>query len=576
MKRHFLTLVLASAMFSASTAQIEIRTVEELAAIGADNNSQDESYILMNDLTVNNWTPIGGIDGDGMNGFTGTFDGNGHTVTVNSFNAELDNTRVGLFGLIDEKGTVKNLRVAGKVDYTCGQKFLYIGGIAGFNSGLITCCTSSLDLTSNHVKAETKKKVKSQFGYETGQFGGCIAGINLGTVTHCYSTGSIRVLDGQAAGIAAGNGKPVGGSIGISIGSGGGGISVSPGAMPQKTGGIIYCYSTAEVSSSVDYAGKSVLDIVLGGAHGIVATNRIETATMHHCVSLNRLLEAKGKNLKASPFPAIGSAGLTHRNSQFYFYYREDIVTRRYDERNVEQKPSKISPKCAVPLSAMQEESWWRMPDGVNEKDRWKTSGFPFGEDETSPWKWNDILKLPALYWETDIQNEALHETPSEPNGGSLFAEKAKTATTEGELSSDIAWRIEGETLIISGAGEMPGTSMLSGGSQPYADRISAGASVIIEDGITGVCHHAFAASKISSVVLGADVAKLGSYAFFNCNNLVRLEVKSATPPKVGSFAFMSTPIGKAKLIVPAGAKAAYEKAGGWKNFGTIEEKQSE
>ena len=35
----------------------------------------------------------------------------------------------------------------------------------------------------------------------------------------------------------------------------------------------------------------------------------------------------------------------------------------------------------------------------------------------------------------------------------------------------------------------------------------------------------------------------------------------------------MKTPIGKAKLIVPAGSKAVYSKDKNWKKFGIIEER---
>ncbi|MDR2653140.1 MAG: leucine-rich repeat domain-containing protein [Prevotellaceae bacterium] len=139
------------------------------------------------------------------------------------------------------------------------------------------------------------------------------------------------------------------------------------------------------------------------------------------------------------------------------------------------------------------------------------------------------------------------------------------------QIKEETPWRIAGDTLIISGTGKMSGKQPYS-----YADKIPDGACVIVGDSITELIHHAFAMSKIKSVVLGAGVVKLGIYAFFNCNNLVQMEVKSAIPPKISSFAFLSTPVGKAKLIVPTGAKAAYQKAGGWKKFGIIEEKQDE
>jgi hypothetical protein len=57
----------------AAQTPIEIYTAEELAAIGKDKNSAKGSYILMNDLILDNWTPIG---------FSGSFNGNGHTVTL--------------------------------------------------------------------------------------------------------------------------------------------------------------------------------------------------------------------------------------------------------------------------------------------------------------------------------------------------------------------------------------------------------------------------------------------------------------------------------------------------------------
>ena len=49
---------------------------------------------------------------------------------------------------------------------------------------------------------------------------------------------------------------------------------------------------------------------------------------------------------------------------------------------------------------------------------------------------------------------------------------------------------------------------------------------------------------------------------------------KAATPPviKAGQEVFAGTPIASATLRVPAGSKALYQAAEGWKDFGTIEE----
>jgi hypothetical protein len=138
--------------------------------------------------------------------------------------------------------------------------------------------------------------------------------------------------------------------------------------------------------------------------------------------------------------------------------------------------------------------------------------------------------------------------------------------TASGQATLDIAWRVEDGTLIVSGQGDVPGNPSWSSA----IDRFTA---AVIGDGITSLGHHAFAMSKITSLVIGKDVQSLGTYALFKCRGLTQVEVQRAEPPKVGSFAFMRTPVGKATLIVPAGSKAAYEKSGDWKKFGTIEER---
>ena len=84
----------------------------------------------------------------------------------------------------------------------------------------------------------------------------------------------------------------------------------------------------------------------------------------------------------------------------FQFYYCEEIPIRRYvNDKLLETK--KLSPKRAVSLSATQEESWWRLPDGLDKKEQRYIPGFPFGTDDTAPWQWDAQRKRPVLYWET-------------------------------------------------------------------------------------------------------------------------------------------------------------------------------
>ena len=80
MKRIFILTALFAAVIGSATGQTEIRTAEELAAIGTDVETLSGSYILMNDLTLDDWVPIGRMDHDGETPFDGILDGNGHTI----------------------------------------------------------------------------------------------------------------------------------------------------------------------------------------------------------------------------------------------------------------------------------------------------------------------------------------------------------------------------------------------------------------------------------------------------------------------------------------------------------------
>lgn len=404
MKRIVILTALLVAVIGSAMGQTEIRTAEELAAIGTDRETLSGSYILMNDLTLNDWVPIGRMDHGGETPFDGMLDGNGHTITINGFSTDTDNTAcVGLFGLIGEKGVVKSLRITGKLTYTDKLDILYIGAFAGVNMGLITCCVSSVDLTCEYVKSGAKTKTKRLFVYEKGQFGGCVAGINYGNISHCYSDGAIRVAQGRAAGIAAGNGKGVKGGLGISVGSGGMSMSATQGKIPLTKKSIAFCYSTASVFGTANNKGGGLKIFVVGAANGLVSILRSESSVVYHCVALNKELEARGDGkafAQASPFPQaiLGITGV--EAPIFQFYYCEEIPIRRYvNDKLLETK--KLSPKRAVSLSATQEESWWRLPDGFDKKEQRYIPGFPFGTDDTAPWQWDVQRKRPVLYWET-------------------------------------------------------------------------------------------------------------------------------------------------------------------------------
>ena len=117
---------------------------------------------------LNTWTPIGSSWG---NPFTGTLDGDGHSVSGIYINSEADYQ--GLVGILEEGGTLQDLGV--KASYIKGRN--YVGGLCGINSGLVTNCYNTGNVTGN-------RRVGGLCGYNYG-----------GTVTNCYNTGSVTGSD---------------------------------------------------------------------------------------------------------------------------------------------------------------------------------------------------------------------------------------------------------------------------------------------------------------------------------------------------------------------------------------------
>ena len=135
-------------------------------------NGKLTADILLNDISnweswnestkgLNSWTPIGSI----TYRFSGTLDGDGHSVSGIYINSTADYQ--GLVGYLGA-GTLQNLGV--KASYIKGGN--RVGGVCGMNSGLVTNCYNTGNVTGNS------------------QVGG-VCGYKQGTVSNCYNTGSV-------------------------------------------------------------------------------------------------------------------------------------------------------------------------------------------------------------------------------------------------------------------------------------------------------------------------------------------------------------------------------------------------
>ncbi|WP_230974386.1 leucine-rich repeat protein [Treponema vincentii] len=78
--------------------------------------------------------------------------------------------------------------------------------------------------------------------------------------------------------------------------------------------------------------------------------------------------------------------------------------------------------------------------------------------------------------------------------------------------------------------------------------------------------------SQLQTVDLPSQLTKLGWACFYNCGALTTVTCRATTPPAItaSGHVFEDTPISSATLKVPAGSKALYQAAEGWKDFGTI------
>lgn len=93
--------------------------------------------------------------------------------------------------------------------------------------------------------------------------------------------------------------------------------------------------------------------------------------------------------------------------------------------------------------------------------------------------------------------------------------------------------------------------------------------SVYIPDGVTtigeGAFHNCF---NLVSVFIPSSVTSIGSSAFSNCNNLSQVISLIQNPFVINSNVF--TTYSTTTLVIPKGAKSAYQAKSGWRNFTNI------
>ena len=188
-------------------AEGTVSSAKEFAAMDAGG-----SYTLTKDIIVTE--PY-------ASDFTGTFDGNGHTVTL-ALENEAGECQA-LFSKIAASGKVQNLGIAGTVT---GKK--YVGGIAGKNAGSIENCKNTAAIKGasadgrwiGGIAGETSNGSKILNCYNIGTIssdrsgkGVCLGGIAgnapSAKISNCYNAGQIVTKSTTNYGAIAGYGYGV-------------------------------------------------------------------------------------------------------------------------------------------------------------------------------------------------------------------------------------------------------------------------------------------------------------------------------------------------------------------------------
>lgn len=228
---------------------------------GSDSKYNSAHYKLTVDINLdgsedNQWEPIGGSKN---RAFTGTFDGDGHTISGLYINNG-DSVYAGLFGYVGRGGMIKGLTVEGEI--TVSGSTSCVGGIAGIvsSSGQVgmSVLTDSNDSKMGIIDCTSKVTINVTYnGSNSLNVGGIAGRCGGATISGCENYGAVSAEDarGEAFEIV------VGGIVGYS----------------RSSTIIRNCCNTGAVSA------QNAEDAALGG---VVGYNYDDESTVSNCYNI--------------------------------------------------------------------------------------------------------------------------------------------------------------------------------------------------------------------------------------------------------------------------------------------------
>ena len=335
----------------------QIKTKEELywfaglvngdkSIIGEDIQQNTGAWaVLTTDITINDnvlnadgslngngsgleqWPPIGS---EVSNKYTGTFDGDGHTISglyINIIDSDdpREEAYAGLFGCVGSGGNIQNVGVEDSYIRVFPQNtaYDYAGGVCGSNEGTITNCYNTGTVSGGTVGGVCGQNYNGTITncYNTGEVSGTYAGGVCGwnklnsttenTIINCYNIGKVSGdYVGGVCGLNEGtiigcnnrgevSGTSVGGVCGLNKGTiknsynidtvNGSGSNVG-GVCGMNNGTITNCYNTGTVS------GQNIVGGVCGMNNGTI-TNCYNTGTVSAPTNVNSMCAENYKTI---------------------------------------------------------------------------------------------------------------------------------------------------------------------------------------------------------------------------------------------------------------------------------------
>lgn len=242
----------------------QIGTAQEMAwlAYAVNNQMESEGYcaVLTADIDLGycQWPVIGVLSSNGQRAYTGTFDGQGHTVSGLNITSLGGRQKLGLFGVAQD-AVIENLTVRGNIDLTGVRSYdtttgYIIGGVLGSGEGggvTIRSCVSQVDISVSFVNDQRAQRAS------VGGLVGRLSGSGSHEITNCRNEGRVYTAFEPGAYYLGGSG-----------GNGGqGGIVGFIGASAQLeccvNTGTVYAGRAAGVGGIVGNAGDSGVTITL-------------------------------------------------------------------------------------------------------------------------------------------------------------------------------------------------------------------------------------------------------------------------------------------------------------------------